>query len=417
MNEHAAQAAELDTLAHLTLLLGRILLENGSDTEQVQLSVVRFAKAFGADGNLLVTYEAVLITLAAGGQIRTKIGHRVPGMGVGMTAIEAANHLVDDASAGRLRLDEAQAALDAIEHGVSTYPAWLVAAGLGVTAGCLSRLFGGDLTACLSALLAGAAGTWVRTQLGRRHVNPVVTAFVVALLSGVIGGVAVKLAVSGTPALPLIAPAMILVPGVPLINGILDMMRNHVTIGMSRLGFAALIVLAVALGLFSATQLTNVVVLVNSPTSTIGVAEDALFSALAAGGFALLFNVPTRMAWACCVCGVASHSLRTLLYHCGVDLIAGTLIGALVVGFLAQGLARRFRAPAVALAFPGVVAMVPGSYAFRAVFGILQIAQGVATPATVTETLSLLATAGLMIGAIAVGVAAPALLIPPRTSV
>jgi uncharacterized membrane protein YjjB (DUF3815 family) len=156
---------------------------------------------------------------------------------------------------------------------------------------------------------------------------------------------------------------------------------------------------------------------VNLPTTTIGVAQDALFSALAAGGFALLFNVPPRMAWACCVCGVASHSLRTLLYHFGVDLIAGTLIGALVMGFLAQGLARRFRAPAVALAFPGVVAMVPGSYAFRAVFGILQIAQGVATDATVTETLSLLATAGLMMGAIAVGVAAPALLIPPRTSV
>jgi uncharacterized membrane protein YjjP (DUF1212 family) len=417
MTEHAAQAAELDTIAHLALLLGRILLVNGSDTEQVQSSVVRLAKAFGAEGNLLVTYEGVLITLAAGGQIRTKIGHRVPGMGVGMTAIEAANRVVDEASAGRLRLDEAQAGLDAIEHGVSTYPQWLVAAGLGVTAGCLSRLFGGDGFACLAAGFAGAIGTWLRLQLGGRHVNPVVTAFLVSLLSGVIGGLAVKLAVSRTPALPLIAPAMILVPGVPLINGILDMMRNHVTIGMSRLGFAALIVFAIALGLFGATQLTNIVVPLNSPTTTIEVAEDALFSALAAGGFALLFNVPPRMAWACCVCGVASHSLRTLLYHCGVDLIAGTLIGALVMGFLAQALARRFRAPAVALAFPGVVAMVPGSYAFRAVFGTLQIAEGVATPTTVTETLSLLATAGLMMGAIAVGVAAPALLIPPRSSV
>jgi len=416
VSEHAAQAAQLDTVAHLALLLGRILLVNGSDTEQVQLSVVRFAKAFDADANLLVTYEAVLVTLAGGGQIRTKIGHRVPGMGVGMTAIAAANRLVDDACAGRLRLDEVQAALDAIEHGVSTYAPWLVAAALGVTAGCLSRLFGGDLLACLAAGLAGGVGAWMRLQFVSRHVNPVVTVFVVALLSGIVGGAAVRLAVSSTPTLPLIAPAMILVPGVPLINGILDMIRNHVTIGMSRLGFAALIVLAIALGLFAATQLTNVVVPVNSPTSTISVVEDALFSALAAGGFALSFNVPPRMAWACGVCGVASHSLRTLLYHLGVDLIAGTLIGALVMGFLAQILAHRFRAPAVALAFPGVVAMIPGSYAFRAVFGILQVAQGVATTATVTETLSLLATAGLMVGAIAVGVATPALLIPPRAS-
>ncbi len=410
-------AAWLDQLAHVTLQLGRILLLNGSDTEQVQLLLARFSAAFGAEGNLLVSYEAVLVTLAAHGQIRTKIGYRVPGMGVGMSAIEAINRLVDDADAGRLRLDEVQSALDAIEHRAPAYPRWLVAAALGVTAASLSRLFGGDLLASLAAGLAGTVGTWARLQLGRHHVNPVLTAFVVALLSGIVGGVAIKFGRSSTPALPLVAPAMILVPGVPLINGILDMIRNHVTIGISRLGFATLVVLAIALGLFGAARLTSVAVPIDAPTLTIGVAEDALFSALAACGYALLFNVPLRMAWACGVCGVASHTLRTLLFNFDLDLIAGTLIGALLMGFIAHALARRFRAPAVAIAFPGVVAMVPGAYAFRAVFGILQIAQGVASGATVTETLSLLTTTGLMVGAIAVGVAAPALLGTPRSSV
>jgi uncharacterized membrane protein YjjP (DUF1212 family) len=407
-------AAWLDTLAHLTLQLGRILLLNGSDTEQVQASMVRFAAPFGVEVNLLVTYEAVLVTVVAGEQIRTKIGHRLPGIGVGMSAIEAVNHLVDEADGGRLRLDEARTALDAIEHQPPAYPRWLVVAGLGVTAASLARLFGGDWLACLAAGLAGAIGTRVRLELGRRHVNPVLSAFVIALLSGIVGGVAVRFGASGTPALSLVAPAMILVPGVPLINGILDMIRNHVTMGLSRLGFAALVILAIALGVFAAARLTGIGVPVDAPALTIDVSQDAVFSALAAGGYALLFNVPPRMAWACGVCGVASHTLRTLLFHFGLDLIAGTLIGALVVGFLAQGFARYFRAPTVALAFPGVVAMVPGAYAFRAVFGSLQIAQG--TAATVAETLSLSATVGLMVGAIAVGVAAPALLIPPRPS-
>ena len=58
-----------------------------------------------------------------------------------------------------------------------------------------------------------------------------------ALLSGVVGGLAIKLGATRTPALTLVAPAMILVPGVPLINGILDMIRNHVTVGLSRLCF------------------------------------------------------------------------------------------------------------------------------------------------------------------------------------
>ena len=407
----------LDTLAHLALQLGRILLLNGSDTEQVHLRVSRFARAFGAEAHLLVTYEAVLVTLTAGSDIRTKIGSRVPGMGVGMSAIAAINRLVDDADGGHIRLDKVQSALDKIEHQPPPYPRWVVAAALGVTAASLARLFGGDWLACLGAGLAGIAGTWMRLELGRHQVNSILIAFVVAVLSGILGGLVTRFGISNMPALALVAPAMILVPGVPLINGILDMIRNHVTVGISRLGFAAVVVLAIAFGVFCATWITGIGIPIASPTLTIGLPQDALFSALAAGGYALLFNVPARMAWACAICGLASHTLRTLLFHCGIDLIAGTLAGSLAAGLLAQGFARYFRAPAVALAFPGVVAMVPGADAFRAVFGTLQMAEATAAGTTITETLSLSATVGLMIGAIAVGIAAPALLFPSRRPV
>src|SRR6202023_1867611 len=89
-----------------------------------------------------------------------------------------------------------------------------------------------------------------------------------------------------------------------------------------------------------------------------------------------------RIAWAAVVCGVASHTLRTLCMHLGVDVVGGTLIGALAVGFLAQGFSQLFRAPAVAFAFPGVVAMIPGAFAFRMVIGCLQIVAAGAAAAT-----------------------------------
>jgi uncharacterized membrane protein YjjB (DUF3815 family) len=154
------------------------------------------------------------------------------------------------------------------------------------------------------------------------------------------------------------------------------------------LGLGNLVTLAIAFGLFVATT----------------VPEDALFSALAALGYLFLFNVPARIAWAGIVCGVASHTLRTFCMHLGIDIVTGTLIGALVVGFLGQGFARHFRAPAVAFAFPGVVAMVPGAFAFRAVLGFLQIVQAGAATSTalVTETLALVVTCVLAVTAIAV---------------
>src|ERR1700748_2714555 len=91
----AQHPGELDTLAHLTLQLGRLLLQNGSDTEQVQASMARFVAGLAVHLNLMVSYEVVLVTLVAGEHIRTKIGHRLPAIGVGMAAIEAVNRLID----------------------------------------------------------------------------------------------------------------------------------------------------------------------------------------------------------------------------------------------------------------------------------------------------------------------------------
>ena len=411
MNDAPPLAAiSLDQLAHLTLQIGRVLLMNGADTDLVREAMTRFARAYGADANVLVSYETLLVTVASGERLQTKSGYRLPGMGVGMTAVEAINHLVDEAAGERPNLDAIQSRVNAIEHQPPVWPRWLVVVGLGVTAASLARLFGGDWFGCVAAGLAGMVGTWLRLELGARHFNPVPAAFVVALLSGIVGGALMHLGHTSAPALALVAPAMILVPGVPFINGVLDMIRNHVTIGLSRLAFASMVVLAIGLGIFAATLLTGVSIPVDAQTATIEVPEDALFSALAGGGYALLFNVPLRMAWACAVCGLISHSLRTLLFQHGIDLITGTLLGALAAGVLAQLFARHFRAPAVAMAFPGVVAMVPGAYAFRAIFGTLQIANATANPATISETLSLSANVGLMVGAIAIGVAAPALL-------
>jgi uncharacterized membrane protein YjjB (DUF3815 family) len=189
------------------------------------------------------------------------------------------------------------------------------------------------------------------------------------------------------------------------------------TQGIARLGLGVLSTLAIAFGLFVATVLTSAKIPVAAPLKLLSVPEDALFSALAALGYLFLFNVPGRIAWACVVCGVASHTSRTLCMHLGVDLVSGTLIGALAAGFLAHWFARYFRAPSVTFAFPGVVAMIPGAFAFRVVIGCLQIvyAGAAAVTALVTETLALALSCLLMVAAIAVGIAAPLILTRKRT--
>jgi len=402
----------IEDVAHLTLQVGRLLFENGADTAEVHESVARFARAFGWEAHLMVSYEVLLLTLVAGEQFRTKVGYRVPAMNVNMATIAEVSSLVGKVENGQRGIAEVQVELENVESRPPLYGRWVVVIALGLTAASLARLFGGDWPTFGITWLAGSAGMWLRQELGRRGFNLFFIPFAAALASGVMGGVAVLLGVSGTPALCLVAPGMIIVPGVPLVNGVRDMFKNHMTQGVARLGLGFLITMAIAFGLFVATLLTGAKIPVDAPQQLLSVPEDALFSALAALGYLFLFNVPGRIAWACVACGVASHTTRTLCMHLGVDIVSGTLIGALAAGFLAQGFARYFRAPAVAFAFPGVVAMIPGAFAFRIVIGCLQIIEAGATAATalVTETLALAISCLLMVAAIAIGIAAPLIL-------
>jgi len=399
----------LEVIEGPLLKIGRMLLANGASTEEVHRTVARLAAAFGCEARLIVTYEALLLTLVQDGRFRTKTGNHLPGMAVNLGVIHALNRIVDQAMDGRLSPAAMSERLAKIDQEVPAYPGPLVAIALGLTAACLTKLFGGDWASFAVSFLAGTGGTLVRQQLGHHRFNPFLAAFVVAFVGGLIGAMGTRLVTTITPALCLVAPGMIVVPGVPLINGVRDIVQNHVSIGLARIATSSIIVLVIALGLFSAAIATGVSIPVDERTALQPVLADAAFSALAAMGFALLFNVPIRLAWVCAACGLVSHPLRTALLNAGLDIVPATLLAAAAGGMLSHCLARVFRAPAATFVFPAVLAMIPGSYGFRAAIGCLQIlrAGAAASPSLVAETLSLSVATGLLTMAIAIGVAVP----------
>ncbi|MBL8165739.1 MAG: threonine/serine exporter family protein [Anaerolineae bacterium] len=140
--------------------------------------------------------------------------------------------------------------------------------------------------------------------------------------------------------------------------------------------------------------------------------QDAFWSSVAATGFAILFNVPKRTLPGCALGGAVGHATRTLLMQIGMDIELATLVGATVIGFLGLFFARRWQAPALIFTISAAVTMVPGTFAYRAMIGLLELAQ--ADPATANVALieasaNAIRTA-LILGAIAVGIVAPGML-------
>jgi len=137
--------------------------------------------------------------------------------------------------------------------------------------------------------------------------------------------------------------------------------------------------------------------------------RDAFWSALAALGFAILFNVPVRTLFGCALTGAIGHVLRTVVIHFGGSIEAGSLLGATVVGILGHLFARRWRVPNSTFTVRGVIPMVPGGLAFGALLGFINGASlGVeaGTPLLLKALIDVIKTSLILLG-LAFGIALP----------
>lgn len=101
--------------------------------------------------------------------------------------------------------------------------------------------------------------------------------------------------------------------------------------------------------------------------------ENAFWAGTAAVGFGILFNVPVRTLPTVAFCGAFAHTLRAFLIHHGVSIEAGTLIGATLVGLMGEYFSHRVHTTASVFTIPGVIPMVPGTYAFKTMMGLIHL--------------------------------------------
>ncbi len=134
------------------------------------------------------------------------------------------------------------------------------------------------------------------------------------------------------------------------------------------------------------------------------IVQDALLSAVAATGFAMLFSAPRRTLLGCAIGGALGHAIRSLLMQLGLEIELATLAGSVVIGVVG---------------ISAGVTLAPGVFAYQTMIGILQVAAGdpeAAAAALVAVSANGIKTA-LILGAIAVGIAAPTLLFDRRKPV
>lgn len=94
--------------------------------------------------------------------------------------------------------------------------------------------------------------------------------------------------------------------------------------------------------------------------------QDAFFAALASIGFGSISNMPRRLFAATALVAAAGHALRYALLHapCRLHIVPATFFAATLIGILSQVLARRKQCTGETIAFPALLPMIPGMYAY-----------------------------------------------------
>lgn len=403
----------------LLLRTGQLLVESAADTNRIMRNMKRTAAFLGLPEehlHIYVQFNMLMVNLSDNEHSFTKF-QRCDKHGINMTTISLISKLSWKAIREDYSIERYAEELEAIASRPRNYTPIQVAIGTGFACGGFCIQFGCDWTAFFYASFAAAIGMYLRGLMLRKGLNNYMGIAIAAFISTVIAWATTYLPSSwtDTPLHPLLACALFIVPGVPLINFVDDMLDNYIQVGLTRAINTFLMIVAMSFGIafflkLSNFDLTQFYTIPMIPHNTY--ISYAIAAAISAMGFSMIFNIPRRLLWVVAIGGIIAVCTRNFVNlgpsnnNIGLDmgLAIGSLAGSALVSLVAVKVVHWVHAPNHVLSIPSVIPMVPGVLMYRALVGLIEM-NGVV--GELTNAMKFGMASAITIMCIALGVAVP----------
>lgn len=403
----------------LLLRTGQLLVESAADTNRIVRNMNRVAAFLGLPEehlHIYVQFNMLMVNLSDDEHSFTKF-QRCNKHGINMTTISLISKLSWKAIRQDYSIEQYAQELEEIANRPRNYTPVQVAIGTGFACGGFCIQFGCDWTAFFYASFAAAIGMYLRGLMLRKGLNNYMGIAIAAFISTVIAWATIYLPPSwtSTPLHPLLACALFIVPGVPLINFVDDMLDNYIQVGLTRAINTFLMIVAMSFGIafflklsnFDLTQFYTIPMIPHN--SYLSYAAAAAISAM---GFSMIFNIPRRLLWVVAIGGIIAVCTRNFVNlgpsnnNIGLDmgLAIGSLAGSALASVIAVKAVHWVHAPNHVLSIPSVIPMVPGVLMYRALVGLIEM-NGVV--GELTNAMKFGMASAVTIMCIALGVAIP----------
>ncbi len=243
------QQTKLEQVTELLAEIATLLMSSGSNTRRVSRNVSRIANALGYDFDIFYSYSAVVVTVRSSKTGKTEtLVKSIPHYGVHFSIVSDISILSWQVVEHHLGIEKIKEEIERIKN-LPRYNKYLMYFFVALAGGSLARIFGGTYLELLIAFLATFIGLLGRSFFQIRKFNPFISWLFASYISVSVVNIFHILGVEQLNN-GLAACVLWLIPGVPLINGCIDLLSGHVVSGMAKLTSAAVFIFMIALGFF-----------------------------------------------------------------------------------------------------------------------------------------------------------------------
>lgn len=428
-DEHANSVQLLRRKLDLLVRTGALLMASNADCARIMRNMKRCEAYLGLPEEYIhisLNFNIIMVNLSDETHSFSKY-QRVDSHCVEFTVISNISKMLWTAIREDWSLDRYEAELEALNHVHKQYSPWMIAICAGFACGGFCVQFGCDWPAFFYASIPAILGFRLKMYLAKLHWNTYVgiaiSAFVATLICWLTTFISLdqtwvsalpSFLHSDTPYHPLMACTLFIVPGVPLINFVTDMVSNYVQVGLTRAIITLMMIIAMSFGIVFAIQICGIDNFVKdlSMTPHNNFINYAIAAAVSAMGFATIYNTPKRIMPVLAITGIIAVCTRNFVNlgpsngNIGLDqgIIIGSFVGSAVASIIATRSQHIHHIPHQIIAIPSVIPMIPGVMMYRSLFGFIQM-DGVIGELTFAFNWAI--KASLVILFIALGVAIP----------
>ncbi len=248
---------ELAEVLDIMLTAGQSMMQSGAASFRTEKTMAQIGLGMGADRlELYVTPTGIVATAFSGSEQRTRVG-RVGLLGVNMAQIVAFYKLARYMALVGGSMPATRHRVAVIKSTPRELPTWFMILAVGLACGAFSQMLGGGWSEFIASMGGAMVAQFVRLRLIRAGVTPFAITVFCAVIASLLAYVISKGIDGSRTDLAMIGSVLLLVPGVPLVNSVIDLANNDLVSAVSRGTLALMLVLSIGIGIMLTLWITG----------------------------------------------------------------------------------------------------------------------------------------------------------------